>query len=66
MKTIYWNIATEMQKQKMTKKELAKILKISNVSLYNKLTGKQEWKVREIEILMNLFNQDFEYLIKTI
>lgn len=65
-KIIYPNIAAEMGRCRLTQKELAARLGISNSCLHYRLYGIVEWKVDEIGFLLTIFDKDFNYLFKKI
>ena len=67
MKNIkYPNIAAEMGRCRLTQKELAARLGISNSCLHYRLYGKVEWKLDEMIKLSNIFGKDINYLISKI
>lgn len=63
-KPLYPNLQAQMAKYGETGETLAKLLGISSISVYNKLSGKTEWKISEIETLCKRFDSDYYHLFK--
>lgn len=63
-KIIYSNLAAEMARKKITQSKLGELLGINRVIVHQRLTGATDWKLKEICILMNYFNEGFEYLFE--
>lgn len=63
-KTIYSNLAAEMARRKITQSKLGELLGINRVIVHQRLIGATDWKLKEICILMNYFNEGFEYLFE--
>lgn len=55
------NLIREMILRNITKKEMAKFLGISLVSLYNKLNRKSKFTIDEAMALKNTYFKDCEY-----
>lgn len=55
------NLTREMILRNITKKEMAKFLGISLVSLYNKLNRKSKFTIDEAMALKNTYFKDCEY-----
>jgi ribosome-binding protein aMBF1 (putative translation factor) len=62
MKLKYPNIKVEMLKNGIKQQDLAKKLHISDSVLHNRLYGKSDWKLDEINILLDLFKKDYKEL----
>ncbi len=60
------NLEAEMARKKITQKELAKILHISSSTMSDKMTGKQDFKLKECKIIVEYFDNQFsiDYLFK--
>ena len=63
-KIIYSNLAAEMARKKITQSKLGELLGINRVIVHQRLIGATDWKLKEICILMNYFNEGFEYLFE--
>ena len=62
---IYSNLKAEMIKRNISEENLANSLKISRISLENKMKGLQNFNLGEIEYLLKVFNDcSFEYLFQ--
>lgn len=63
---MFQNLQAEMARIKMTGRDLAKVLNLSEVSFYNKMNGHREWKLKEMEQIKGALNTDatYEYLFK--
>lgn len=63
-KVMFSTIKAEMARKGLTREKLAKMLKISGVSVWHKMTGQRQWKKNEIDIMMKYFNKTYEQLFK--
>jgi len=63
---MFQNLQAEMTRRKLTGRELAKMLGITEVTWYNKMAGQREWKLNEMEQIKGIMRTDapFEYLFK--
>lgn len=63
---MFQNLQAEMARRKLTGRELAKMLGITEVTMYNKLGGQREWKLNEMEQIKGILRTDapYEYLFK--
>lgn len=61
---LYPNLLFEMNRRGDTQEDLSRLLNITPLSIYNKLTGKREWKISEIEKLCKRYNKSFLELFK--
>jgi len=63
---MYKNILAEMARRGLTKSDVAKAISCSEATFRQKIRGKQDFKVSEINALLSLFgNLQFEYLFST-
>ncbi len=58
------NLAAEMQRMGITQVKLAEELGLSKLQIHYRLYGVTEWKMEEIWKILEIFNNDFEYLFK--
>lgn len=63
---MFSNLQAEMARRKLTGRELAKMLGVTEVTMYNKMSGRQEWKLNEMEKIKGIMRTDapYEYLFK--
>lgn len=63
---MFSNLQAEMARKSITRGDLAKALKLSSASLYNKMYGLREWKLNEMEDTKALLGTDatFDYLFQ--
>lgn len=63
---MFQNLQAEMARRKLTGRELAKMLSITEVTWYNKMAGQREWKLSEMEKIKGALRTDapYEYLFK--
>ena len=61
---MYPNLELEMFKRKISAKDLAKELHISESAMYKKLRGEFDFKLSEARKLMLFFGNNCEYLFK--
>ena len=54
---MYPNLELEMFKRKISAKDLAKELHISESAMYKKLRGEFDFKLREVEKIIDIFPQ---------
>lgn len=55
----YSKLVKEMKRNKESQRSLSKILGISENSVRNKLSGRNEWTIGEIETLCDYFKKDY-------
>ena len=60
----YFNVLKAINNNLETQRDISKLLGITEVSFRNKLAGKTEWTIGEIEILCNHFKEDYYKLFK--
>lgn len=60
----YFTIVRKMHENHESQKKLAAIIGIGDLSLRNKLAGRVEWSIGEIEKLCEHYNMDFYELFK--
>lgn len=60
----YPNITYEMKKHKHTRKAIAEVLGITTMSLYRKLTGRNDWTIGEVDKLCEYYKKNFYELFK--
>jgi len=65
-KIVYPNLEAEMARHGESTVALAKLLNLSQVSVWRKLSGICEWKVNEAVTLCNHYKMEFEELFKRI
>ena len=63
-KLMYLEIAAEMVRHGETQQSLAELLEISDASVRNKLYGKTEWTISEIDKLCQHYNKNYYELFK--
>ncbi len=56
---MFENLRLEMYKRRMSTDDLAKILGISGAAMRNKLAGRNEFKLSEIQKIVEVFGMDF-------
>ena len=61
-KTIYTNIIIEMFKKHENQNDLSKALEMSKNALVNKLKGRTDWTISEIDKLCKHYGKDYYYL----
>ena len=62
---VFSNLNAEIARKGLKKTDIAKKLNISVNSLQNKLKGKQEFKLSEIQILLKIFpDKDMSFLFQ--
>ena len=60
----YFNVLKAINDNFETQRRISKMLGITEVSFRNKLSGKTEWTIGEIETLCSYFNQNYYELFK--
>ena len=63
-KILFPGLVGEMAKCGDTQKKLGDILNLNRVSIINKLSGKTEWTISEIDILCNHYKKNYYELFK--
>ena len=63
-KVLFPELVGEMAKRGDTQKTLAQVLGLSRMTMYNKFSGKKEWKISEIEAICDYYKRDFHELFK--
>lgn len=63
-KVIYPELASEMARNGETQTELSKLLEISNGTTSNKLSGRTEWTISEIDKICEHYGKDYYELFK--
>lgn len=55
-----------MARRNLTGRDLAKLLGVTEVTLYNKMNGMREWKLNEMEQIKGIMRTDapYDYLFK--
>lgn len=63
---MFQNLRAELVKRNLDIRKLAKKMPISEISLYNKMSGTTEFKLNEMEIIKEALETEapFEYLFK--
>lgn len=61
---MYPNLELEMFKRKISAKDLAKELHISESAMRNKVKGRNDFKLSEAKKLMSIFGNNYEYLFR--
>lgn len=63
---MFQNLQAEMARRNLKGRDLAKMLGITEVTLYNKMNGLREWKLKEMEQIKGIMRTDapFDYLFK--
>lgn len=63
---MFQNLQAEMVRRNLTGRDLAKLLGITEVTLYNKMNGMREWKLNEMEQIKGIMRTDapYDYLFK--
>lgn len=65
MKKIYYpELVAEMAKKGESQTSLAKLLEMSRPAMSNRLAGKTEWTISEIDKLCEYFDKDYYTLFK--
>ena len=63
MKTVFPNIADELEKRDMTYRQLAQVIGISNLAMYRRMVGLTKWSLHEAIRISWFFNGvDINYL----
>lgn len=57
-------LAAEMARRGHRQQDLADLLKVDKSTICNKLKGKTDWTVGEVETLCDFYNEDYYYLFK--
>lgn len=60
----YLNIIKNMAKYGLNRKDVAKKLHINPLSFNRRLWGEKQWKAKEIDILLDMFNETYEELFR--
>ena len=60
----YLNLKVEMVRAGVKRKELAKMLGITNWCLNSKLNGLYDWKTKEINFICDYFKKTYEELFR--
>lgn len=55
----YSNLVKEMKKKKESQRSISRILGITENSVRNKLSGRNDWTIGEIETLCDYFKKDY-------
>lgn len=63
-KVLYPELVAEMARHGDYQKTLAKLLKITEASITNKLSGKSQWTISEIDKICNYYKKDYYELFK--
>lgn len=60
------NLQAEMARRNVTGRDLAKMIGVTELTLYNKLNGQREFKLKDMEAIKNALKIDapMEYLFK--
>lgn len=63
---MFQNLQAEMARRDLTGRDLAKMLGVTEVTLYNKMNGMREWKLNEMEQIKGIMETEepFDYLFK--
>ncbi len=63
---MFQNLQAEMARRKLTGRALAKMIDVTELTLYNKLNGQREFKLNEMEKIKSVLRTDapLEYLFK--
>lgn len=63
---MYQNLQAEMARRKLTGRDLAKLIGVTELTLYNKLNGKSEFTLKNMEKIKSVLKIDapFDYLFK--
>lgn len=63
MSTIFPNLLIELKKKRISQKELAKHIGITESSMQNKLHGKTQFSLKEMRAIQTVFNEySLDYL----
>lgn len=63
-KIVYPNLKAEIARNGDTIEQLSKLLNISEISFWRRLSGIIEWKISEANILSEHYNMNIEELFK--
>ena len=63
-KILYPDLVAEMARNGDYQKTLAKLLEITEASVTNKLSGKSQWTISEIDKICNHYGKDYYQLFK--
>ena len=55
----YFTLQTEMLKNRESQEDVGKLIGITANAVRNKLDGKNEWTINEIDILCNHYNMNY-------
>lgn len=63
---MFQNLQAEMARRNLTGRALAKMVGVTELTLYNKLNGQREFKLNEMETIKSVLRTDapMEYLFK--
>jgi len=63
---MFQNLQAEMARRNLTGRALAKMIGVTELTLYNKLNGQREFKLNEMETIKGILRTDapMEYLFK--
>lgn len=63
---MFQNLQAEMARRNLTGRALAKMIGVTELTLYNKLNGQREFKLKEMEAIKSILKTDasMEYLFK--
>ena len=63
---MFQNLQAEMARRNLTGRALAKMINVTELTLYNKLNGQREFKLNEMERIKSVLRTDasLEYLFK--
>lgn len=63
---MFQNLQAEMARRNLTGRALAKMVGVTELTLYNKLNGQREFKLNEMEAIKSVLRTDapMEYLFK--
>lgn len=62
---MYSNLAAEIMRKGIKRKELAKEMNLHDRTFYNKLMGRTPFTITEINFILGKFNLPFEYLFES-
>ena len=63
-KTIYPGLLAKMKEKKETQITLSKLLEITRASINNKMLGKTDWTIGEVEKICKHYDSDYYELFK--
>lgn len=63
-KILFPGLVGEMAKNGDTQEKLGKIIGLSRMSIINKMSGRTEWTISEIEAVCNHYKKDYHELFK--